>query len=221
MTKRITFLIGLVSILTLKANGQEKWSIGYMMSPSLESFQRIRTTIVDKPKLSYNFGVKGKYRFTDRVCLSTGLIVYNKGTRYDATGGYPPRELVNHIWFLSIPLTVDYKLPINKKISINSSAGFIYGRKVWDFFIQDVEGRGKEYAHPFSFISNSYLGFTFGFGPSFKISPNLDIEVKPSYLRQLNDGWSNEWNDSSEVERLNSFLLDVTLWYNLRKINNR
>lgn len=221
MTRCTVFLIGIISILTLQVNAQDKLNIGYMVSPSIESFDRTRSRIVDKPKLSYNFGLKAKYNLTDRISLESGLIVYNKGTRYDSPGGYPPRELVNHIWFLSIPLTVDYIIPITKNVAINSSAGFIYGRKVWGFFIQNVEGRRKEYVHPYSFISNNYLGVIFGIGPSFKMSSNLEVEIKPSYVRQLNDGWHNEWGNSNEVERLKSFLLDVTLWYNLRKINNR
>jgi opacity protein-like surface antigen len=215
MKKIFTLLIGLTSALMLEANAQDNMSVGLMLSPSLESFVRNRSDIIDKSKLSYNFGLMGKYRFSDKTSLRTGLVIYNKGTRYDAPGGYPSRELVNHTWFLSIPLTVDYEIGINKNMAIGSSAGFIYGRKVWDFYIQNKEGK-KHYVQPFNFISKDYLGFTFGIGPSFMLSSNLNIDIRPTYVRQLNDGWYNKWEPSSEVERLNSFLIDMTLWFYLK-----
>lgn len=206
------------------SKGQHKsFDLGLSLSPSVEGFYNpaYKTNSLEfREKLSYNFGLKTKFFLSRRVCLSSGVMIFNKGRTYTvplssvSNQTYNFATLSNSIWYLSIPFNIQTYFSLPNGSSLGSNIGFLYGRKVFQYLHQ-VRRNYNFYTFDKNGASQNYFGVNLGL--SYLISVNNKvIEISPIYVRQLNSGW--QWKpESYPNSRFDSYVLEFVFYGLLKK----
>ena len=191
----------------------KKFEWGISLAPSVERRYNPADTKNElnfRGKLSYNFGVKARYFVSDRVSINSGLMIYNKGTTYSVPYGSNPIILSQNIWYLSIPLNLQAHFYLPNEHVFSPIAGFTFGRKVFQYFHQ-VGPTNKNFYTIVSDGSSTYhLGLALGLSYAFQLK-GMKIEIAPSYIRQLNDGWKYTPESAPNI-RYDSYILEFTCY---------
>ena len=180
-----------------------------MISPSIEKMIASDRFPTYNSRLSLNYGLKSNLYLTPQIKLNTGLILLDKGSVAPVT---IETDLFHHALYLSVPISVQYNLSITKRTSVGPSVGLIYGRRVYEYFKQITRDR-VSYALETWNVNDNYFGGTLGLEINSTITDRFSLSITPRYNRQLND-----LRKSTTIiqERFDSFLLEITCWYNLK-----
>ena len=192
--------------------------LGISLFPSVEGFYypgAPKDVYRDREKLSYNFGLRTKTAVTNSISVNSGLMIYNKGRAYTSmllrqpTQHYSSVELSTNIWYLSVPLIIQWHIPLRNQHRLSPAAGIIYGRKVLQYWHQAGPSRTFYYISSDS-SSKNHLGLSFGLSYIFCFKGKV-IELSPGYIRQINSGW--KWPRDSDIKkRFDSYVLELTLF---------
>lgn len=204
-------LILLLSNIYLSAQSKKmEWGIN--LSPSIERRYNPADTKNEldyRGRLSYNFGVKARYFFSDRMSINSGLMVYNKGTTYSIFYRPNPIILSSNIWYLTIPLNLQAHFYLSNKHVLSPHIGTTFGRKAFQYFHQEGP-TNNFYTIVSDGSSNFHLGLALGLSYIFQLK-GVKLEVSPSYIRQLNDGWNYTKNPNPNI-RYDSYILELTCY---------
>ncbi len=159
-------------------------------------------------RLSYNFGVKAKYFVSDRMSINSGLMIYNKGTTYSVPYGSNPIILSPNIWHLTAPLNLQAHFYLPNKHFISPIAGITFGRKIFQYFHQIGPRNSFYYVSQPGGSSTYHLGLALGLSYTFQLK-GVKLEIAPSYIRQLNQGWKYIPESYPNI-RYDSYILEFT-----------
>ena len=205
---RILLIVGGLLICT-QTFAQSKVVVGLMVSPSIEQTIATHRLSSYNSRFSMNYGLKGKVTLTRQITLNTGLNLLDKGSVVPVT---IETDLFHHALYLSIPITVQYTIPITNRLSIGPSIGLTYGRRVYEYFKQRTRDR-IWYIVDTWHVNPHYFGGLVGLETNFMISKRWSLSIAPYYNRQLNDLWRGS---AITQERFDSFIVEMTGWYRLR-----
>lgn len=205
--------------LPLLSHGQlSRTMVGISVFPSVENLinpDAPKDVHRNRPKLSYNFGLKTKTSMSRHLSINTGLMVYNKGRSYismllkQPNQHYSSVELSSNAWYLSVPLLFQYHLALPGKHSLSPAAGVIYGRKIFQYFHQAGPSRNF-YTIVSDGSSEDYFGLTLSLSYLFRTKGKV-FEISPAYMRQINAGWKYT-KPHKPSWRHDSYLLDISIF---------
>lgn len=222
---RLTILLFLCFFPFLSTSYAQKnnFSFGVTFSPSVEGFYKPEdpnNRLKNKKKASYNFGLKTRYFASNRIGISSGLMIYNKGRAYTSSLAPIPGQTYNFvwlsssIWYLTIPLNLQIYFPLPNQNTLSSNIGFTFGRKVFQYFHQ-IDPQNNFYTIATDASSNNHLALVLGLSYAIQIR-TVTVEMMPCYIRQLNSGWEYR-RVSKPKTRFDSYLLELTFYGLLKK----
>jgi hypothetical protein len=183
---------------TDESNPSGKFDIGFTASPDY-SYRFLKTNPSDSwmkstydtaevARIGYTAGLQVVYHHSEKLFFYTGIQFVDRGEKTRTYLTMPVNNYVNHYYYLSIPLRVNYYL-IQKKIKLFVSSGLST-----DFYLNsksDIEYRNSGYTKPLGLSSNfSRINVLFNAGVGidcpvtdrwyFKLQPDFRISLTPA-----------------------------------------
>lgn len=132
------------------------------------------------PLFTYQFGVFGNIKLNNRFDFQPEILIIKQGINYDIDFLYQEVTYRMYLWYVQVPLPVQYKFSLKKKNQPNLFLGPYFSVNVRAKRITNYDGNSEtnnmENVKPFDF------GFVAGFGYDFNLrSRQIVTELRVDY----------------------------------------
>ena len=203
-----------------RGDGQSRLDVGVSLAPSIERQLWLGTKdwfkFHDRPSL--NFGGIVRIHAIEKLNISTGLWIYDKGSFFRLASINPPYTTPIttthnfHSWYITLPITLSYDIRLKKGSIIYPSLGLAYGRVVWKYTIKRFANERVYHNRYYDSTNENYWGVNLGIGMEYQLKEGASISVRPNYFRQLNRGWDLNAEETNQG-RHDSFVVDFMILY--------
>jgi len=143
-------------------------------------------------ELGSNFGLVGEFAFSERLSVSTGVILSKKNYELFETGVYGPGSihLVGACNILDVPLNVTYYFPSERRFSFYITAGASSYLMLREDYTYTVKSGYGDTVYPYQAIRKNNEWFkvlNVAVGVQYKVAPRWNIQIEPFIKAPLAD----------------------------------
>jgi hypothetical protein len=143
-------------------------------------------------QLGSNFGMVGEFAFSERLSVSTGVILSKKNYELFETGVYGPGSIhmVGACNILDVPLNVTFYFPSEKRFSFYITAGASSYLMLREDYVYTVKSGYGDTVFPYQAIRKNNEWFkvlNVAVGVQYKLAPRWHIQIEPFIKAPLAD----------------------------------